>query len=243
MAVVFPRALLREKSHSWNLASTAATPGVARTVAMVVRSDGGGFWTCTMSDVSLGARRHEAGRDRQRNATLLWRAVRQLANGGASLMVVPRNDALFVPWPAGIARGVIAIPHGDGTAFDDTTEYEQPVIDIRSDAASLRDTVLTLTIARAGSLRGGECFSILHPSAGWRMYEIGAVTYASPTRAAIRFNPPLRDDVAAGTVLEFDRPRCTMRLAAPNAMDLAVQPWTFNAASVQFVEGFDDQLQ
>jgi hypothetical protein len=89
-------------------------PDRALNVATVIRSDGGGFWTCAMTDVSLGARAIGTNRTRQRNATLLWRAVRQLANGGASLLVVPRNDALFRPWPAGVALAEVETPHSDG---------------------------------------------------------------------------------------------------------------------------------
>jgi hypothetical protein len=73
---------------------------------------------------------------------------------------------------------------------------------------------------------------------GWRLYEIGTVVYTDASHAVISFNPPLREAISAGTQLEFDRPRCTMRLTAPGAMDLTVTPWTFNSASVQFVEGF-----
>jgi hypothetical protein len=58
----------------------------------------------------------------------------------------------------------------------------------------------------------------------------------SATSAAITFNPPLREAVPFGTALEFDRPRCVMRLAATNSMDLSVAPWTFNTASVSFIE-------
>jgi hypothetical protein len=235
----FPRLLLREKSHSWNLAGTAASPGqTALNVVTVMRSDGGGYWICNLTDVSLGARGTGANRTRQRNATLLWRAVRQLANGGASLMVVPRNDALFRPWPAGVALAEVETPHSDLTLFSDGTGYEQSVIDIVANAADLRATSLSITINKAGTLLGGESFSIRHGNLSWRLYEIGSVVYTDASHAVISFNPPLREAILAGTQLEFDRPRCTMRLTAPGAMDLSVTPWTFNSASGQFVEAF-----
>jgi hypothetical protein len=41
-----------------------------------------------------------------------------------------------------------------------------------------------------------------------------------------------------GTIIEFDRPRCMMRLAQPSSMDLSINPWTFNSASVDFIETF-----
>jgi len=234
----FPRALLREKSHSWNPRGIVATAGqTADNVSQIIRSDGGGFWVCTMSDVSLGGRGAGVGHARQKAATLLWRAVRQICDGGVNAIVVPRNDALVRPWPVGMVQGEISLPHSDGSFFDDGSGYYQPVIDVViSAAASLRATFLNLAFRQCGPLQGGESFSILHDTVGWRLYEIATVVYSDPTRATVTFHPPLREDVAAGAAVEFDRPRCVMRLANAGAMDLAVVPWTFNTASVSFVE-------
>lgn len=237
----FPRLLLREKSHSWNLLGVVATPGVTNNVANLVRSDGGGFWSCVMNDVTLSGAGSARGRDRQRISTLLWRAVRQICDGGANRVVVWRNDAGFRPWPEGVAQGVPApIPHSDDTFFSDGTGYYQSKIDVTAAAASLRDTSLDLTLNVCAPLIGGECFSIQHTDVGWRLYEIATVTYDEDddTQATITFNPPLRGDIAANMRLEFDRPRCVMRLKSPSSMDLSVQPWTFNQASVDFVETF-----
>lgn len=241
MAVEFPRALLRERSHAWNLLGVAQTPGqTAATAANIVRSDGGGFWSCMMADVSLSGRKGlDLGRDRQRNATLLWRAVRQYCDGGVRTIVVPRNDALFRPWPAGLAQGVSSVPHDDGALFGGDVGYYQSVIDVEvASAAALRAVALDVAINYAGELIGGESFSIEHPSMGWRLYEIATVESDDADAASITFLPPLREAVTIGTALEFDRPRCTMRLSTPKSMDLTVAPWTFNNASVDFVEAF-----
>jgi hypothetical protein len=235
----FPRLLLRERSHSWNLVGVATTPGqTAQSVAPIVRSDGGGFWSCSMQDVSLSGAGAAVGRQRQRISTLLWRAVRQVCNGGVNAIVVPRNDALFRPWPAGVPQGIPAdVTHTDGTLFDGGTGYYQPVIYVTAhSAADLRATTLDLDLLKCGSLLGGEAFSIRHPTASWRMYEIAAVSPVNSQRAIVTFNPPLREAVGVGTEIEFDRPCCTMRLANPSSMDLSVVPWAFNQASVEFVE-------
>jgi hypothetical protein len=237
----FPRALLRERRNAWNLAGVAAAGGTtAASVSTLVRSDGGGFWTCTMSDVSLSGRSgvSDRGKQRQKISTLLWRAVRQICDGGVNSVVVPRNDALFTPWPEGIARDAGSdIPHSDGSLFSDGSGYYQPTIDIvTADAAILRATSMDIEISLAGDLLGGEAFSIEHPTAGWRLYEIATVLATSESTANITFKPPLREAVDAGTQIEFDRPRCAMRLLQPSSMNLTVQPWTFNSASVDFVE-------
>ncbi|BAL76009.1 hypothetical protein [Bradyrhizobium cosmicum] len=240
-AIEFPRALLREKSHAWNMAGAAVAggPAIAGT-GTLTRSDGGGYWTCQMSDIALAGRAGmlDRGRDRQRKSTLLWRAIRQIAGGGVNSLVVPRNDARFRPWPAGLPQGAAAIiPHSDTSLFVDGAGYYQSVIDIIAGGdADLRDTELDIVVNYAGELIGGESFSIEHPTWGWRMYEIATVEMASNSEGTITFNPPLREDVAVGTRLEFDRPRCLMRLAQPSSMNLTVQPWTFNNASVDFVE-------
>lgn len=237
MTVEFPRRLLREKSHSWNLVGVAVTPGqTAQSVAPIIRSDGGGFWSCVMSDVSLsGPRKSDV-----KQLTLLWRAIRQICDGGVNAIVVPRNDALFRPWPDGVAQTVgLSIPHGpDDTFFDDGTGYYQSVIDVTCSAGVLRSTSLAISLNYSGELQGGESFSIEHTGLGWRLYEISTVEMLSDTTATIRFRPPLREAVTDGTHMEFDRPRCTMRLAKPSSMDFSVAPWTFNSGSVDFVEAF-----
>jgi len=223
--VQFPRALLREQSHAWNLLGVAAVPG--QTVgagAILVRSDGGGYWSCVMNDVS-----------RQRQSTLLWRAVRQYCEGGVRSIVVPRNDALFRPSTPGLASGHIR--HSDNTLHSDGTGYYQSNAQVSAGAtAPLRATSMELTLTYCGPLLGGEAFSVNHTRMGWRLYEISTVHYVDSDTAVVTFNPPLRQEVPAGTQLEFDRPRCTMRLARPSSMDLNVIPWTFNRASVDFVE-------
>jgi hypothetical protein len=176
VAPEFPRALLRESSHSWNLSGAAATPGqTADAVAPIIRSDGGGFWTCNMTSVRLTG----SSRDKIKGRTLLWRAVRTLCDGGVAGIVVPRNDALFRPWPPGVAPGRtrVSIPHSDGTLFGDGTGYYQRTIAIQAAApAELRDTSMIFNLVHCGDLLGGESFSIFHATMNWRLYEIGNVS-------------------------------------------------------------------
>ena len=209
-----------------------------QSVASVLRSDGGGFWSCVMSDVSLSGVKglDLEGKQRQKVSTLLWRAVRQICDGGVNAIVVPRNDALFRPYPSGVVA-YDRTPHSDGSHFDDSAGYYQPVISVKvSGDRPLRSTTLVLDLVRCGELMGGESFSIQHPTRGWRLYEIATVDMIDDARAVVTFMPPLRESVTDGTDVEFDRPCCTMRLARPASMDLTVVPWTFNQASVDFVE-------
>ena len=241
MTVYFPRALLRERSHSWNLVATVMNAGQSgQSWSSVVRSDGGGVWSCVMNDVQLSGLcgGSESNKQRQRIATLLWRAVRQLCDGGANNIVVPRHDDLFRPWPAGVSHAPSSpLPHSDTTFFADGTGYDAAVINVVAAAsAGLRATSLQLQLRLCGTLVGGESFSILHPDFGWRLYEIATVQYVDASHVTISFNPPLRAAVAIDTPIEFDLPRCTMRLMQGGSMNLSVVPWTFNQASVDFIE-------
>jgi hypothetical protein len=225
MSLVFPRKLLLETSHDWNLVGNTATAGQTATSSVDIRSDGGGLWSASLNNIQF----------LDASYTKLWRAVRQLCNGGVNPIVVPCNDIAFVP--AGQPQSFAAIPHGDGALFDDGAGYYQDVIDVtNAGGANLRATVMNLTLNNCGPLQGGELFSIRHPTFDWRMYEIGSVTPIDGTHVTVTFNPPLREAVNDGDAIEFDRPRCLMKLVNAAAMDLNITTWPFSVATVKFVE-------
>ncbi|BAL77026.1 hypothetical protein [Bradyrhizobium cosmicum] len=221
----FPLLLLHEASHDWNLVGNAISAGQTVSASVDVRSDGGGFWTTSLNDVQLW----------DRFQPLLWRAVRQLANGGVNRLVVSRRDQLQ-PWPGNLTSyGAVAF--GDGALFDDGAGFEQSVIDVvTSGAAALRATSLVLDFVNCGDLLGGEAFSIDHQTFGWRMYEIGSVEEIGGGLIKVTFNPPLREAVADGTQVEFDRPRCVMKLQSAAAMNLNLTVLPYTKATVKLVE-------
>ena len=61
-------------------------------------------------------------------------------------------------------------------------------------------------------------------------------SYYYATHATITFNPPLREPVNNGDALEFDQPRCTMKLVNAAGMDLNVTTWPFSLATAKFIE-------
>lgn len=226
MAIEFPRRLMREESHDWNIVGNTKGAGQTASASVDVRSDGGGLWMASLNTIRIG----------NDVDTKLWRAVRQICNGGVVAIVVPRNDVLFVPWPSGAQGGYGDVPHSDGTLFDDGAGYYQSVIDVTADgAAALRATTMDIDLNHCGELQGGESFSINHPTFGWRVYEIGTV-FMDGSTATITFNPPLREAVTDESRIEFDRPRCLMKLATPGAMDINITALPFNSPSVKFVE-------
>jgi hypothetical protein len=135
---------------------------------------------------------------------LAYRALSAGSDGGATPFVVPFCDSKHQP-----TIGTITVPHSDDTPFSDDSEYEQfdASAVVASDAA-LRATAMTLTeIELARDLVGGEWFTIVHPVHGDRAYRL--IEVDGP---AIKFRPPLREAVTAGTAVDFANPRCVMRL-------------------------------
>jgi hypothetical protein len=224
MIVDFPDRLVREADHDWNVVGNTMNAGQTSAASIDVRSDGGGFWSASLNAILLEDRRD----------VMLWRAVRQIADGGVCPLIVPRLDRMQ-PFPAGQALGSI-IPHDDGTLFDDGSGYTQSVIDVvAAEAAALRATAMTFELINCGELIGGEAFSIEHPNFGWRVYEIRTVAPGEDDVVSVTFKPPLREDVDEGAPIEFDRPRCVMKLATPGAMDLNLKRLPC-PASVKFIE-------
>jgi hypothetical protein len=226
VSLAFPRKLLHEADHDWNIVGNTATAGQTATSSVDIRSDGGGLWSASLNNIRFW----------DQSFTQCWRAIRQLCNGGINPIIVPRNDSVFAPFPVG-QPPYGPIPHDDGALFDDGASYYQSIIDITCNGgAGLRSTAMVINLNNCGPLQGGEAFSVLHPTFNWRMYEIGSVTPVDATHALIAFNPPLREAVTDGTKLEFDRPRCTMKLAKSSSMDLNITTWPFSLATVKFIE-------
>jgi hypothetical protein len=224
--IAFPLKLLHERDHDWNITANTATSGQTATSTVDVRSDGGGLWVASLNNIQF----------RDRTDALLWRAIRQACNGGVSPIVVPRNDSVFAPFPSPPIKSYGSISFSDASFFSDGSGFYEAIIDVTCAAAALRATTLVLTLNNCAQLQGGEAFSILHPTMNWRLYEIATVTPIDATHSSVTFNPPLREAVIDGTQLEFDRPRCLMKLVDSKAMDLNVTTYPFTMASVKFIE-------
>jgi hypothetical protein len=228
MTLQFPPSLMRERSTRWALTGNTITPGQTSAGAFpVTRMDGGGLWVAELSNISLATADH----------IRAWRAIAALADGGAEPIIVPRCEKLTFPAPIIDGSPVYSwgeVPHSDGALFSDDTGYYQPVVEAEAaSAGALRATSMDVTITTGGELQGGETFSIEHPTMGHRCYVIGSVDGDT-----ITFRPPLREAVSAGTALEFDQPKCLMRLASGDAMALTLDMRRFGGPSATFVEWF-----
>lgn len=232
VAIIFPN--FRVRAVKFNLSAATIAPGqTASGTFPLAMFAGGGIWTATLTDINLVTE----------DEVRVFRAVRMMAEGGATPILVPRRGELkLAPWPnfgAGPVTSYSDIPFSDGSLFSDGSGFCQSVISIQTvAAASLRDTTLTLQIIAGSAFRGGEVFSIVHAIEGERMYEVANVTIDGTGNSVVTIRPPLRDDVPAGTALNFDLPRCIMRLAKPDAMDLDLSTFPYPKQTVSFVETF-----
>lgn len=156
----------------------------------VIATDGGGRWFFELTepyldDVAIGR---------------AWRALSAYLDGGATPIVVQICDCRYQP-----AGGYALVPHSDGTPFSDDTEYMSGAggTTVTVDAA-LRAT--SLELADITALGDVVRFSIDHPTLRHRLYQVTEIDGST-----IRFRPPLREAVAAGTEISLEL-RCVMRL-------------------------------
>jgi len=228
----FPYSLMREDSVQFDLQSATIGGGVTMGGLMpIARLDGGGLWKATMRDIFLRTPDH----------IRAWRALSAICDGGFQPIIVPMCDKRFFPAPVVGGSRLVAIsaPHDNDAPFDNDSEYAGSVVEINVvDAADLRATSLTVDLVAGSDLMGGEYFSIDHEDLRWRLYKIRTAVANGDGTWAITIRSPLRAAIDAGTPLEFDRPRCVMRLSTPGAMDLVLEQRKRARPSVSFIEDF-----
>jgi len=184
-----------------------------------IATDGGGRWFAQFSEPYLD----------EPVIAKTWRALSAHLSG-ARPIIVRLCDARHQP-----AGGFVEVPHSDGTPLSDDTLYVSGETDVRAATdAPLRATTLAVdVVSLPEDLTGGERFSIQHPTMLDRAYEISDIDVDAGT---ITFEPPLREAVSAGTPINFEDPRCVMRIdgamSSPTRMGFAESP------GVRFVEHF-----
>ncbi|KQZ00906.1 hypothetical protein ASD45_08565 [Pseudolabrys sp. Root1462] len=176
-----------------------------------------------------------------RESVLRWRAFEALLDAGSQAVVVPYRDLLYAPradLAAAYSYDAVSIPHSDGTFFSDGTGYSQgAIVALSLSAFSLRSTQITIRIIAGGVLRPGMHFSIDHPTKRHRLYRIKQVTDFGGDYVC-KFSPPMREAGRINTALEFNEPKCVMRLVSPDQMKLSMQYGLWSFPSVSFVETF-----
>lgn len=161
----------------------------------VIATDGGGRWFFELTEPYLD----------DVPVAKAWRASAAYLDGGARPIIVSLCDCRYQP-----TSGFSQVPHSDGAPFSDDSEYTQGSASVTLAAsAALRATSIQVEIeSLPEDLIGGEKFSIRHATMLDRWYEIAEVR----DDGWLTIRPPLREATPAGAELNFDDPRCVMRL-------------------------------
>lgn len=215
----WPWDLLTPRQERWRLQGVALNGGVnVGGNATVARTDGGGIWVGEQSFLLTT-------RDQIKAA----RAIEAILDGRVGKIVAWSFEEPFAPGDLISA----AVPHSDGAPFGDGTLYGSvPAGATVTADCALRATHIPLTML-SGVLQGGEHFSIIHASAGWRRYRVARV---GDGYAEIR--PPLREAIPSGTALYFVRVGLGVRLANPDEFFGALDPSRIIEVTARWVEAF-----
>jgi hypothetical protein len=204
----FPLALFPPSEHLWYPAGAALSGG--RPIAGVAQTgdaSGGGAWVCEYQVAIL----------RTKQQVGVYRSIIGRLNSGVTLLELPVLDALQ-PWPGGIHPALT--PFADLTDFSDGSEFlTSPIVaSLAADAymtawpaPPVAPTQAQILLTTCAPLQGVEYFSIIGPSGFVKLHLINEVVLVAGGVTTVNFTPPFREDMAAGTPIDFNYPRCTMK--------------------------------
>lgn len=206
------------KAISFELRGQTIGGPVSITGRTQVASVGAPYWIATLDGVTAGGAA----------AVLAYRRLRANMAGGGGAIAVPVFDIYQAPWPVAGVYSAAETKFSDGTEFSDGTGFYTPVIKITVGAAAAAGaTSISVTTTTAGTVYGGEYFSI-----NARLYQITKVE----DDGAWTITPPLREAITTADRIDMDRPGCIMRLADEGAADLSLTMGRYGFPSLNFVE-------
>jgi hypothetical protein len=196
------------------------------------RTDGGGLWRL---DCSFEAT--------SRDAILALRAWDSYLDAGTVEFLMPVLDLAFAPRPISAGKFIKpGKPQSASDPFSESGDYSSALMIARLVGSSvLRATSAIIGMQQGSSVKAGQVFSVNHPTAGWRKYNVQRVSSVDGDQFSVSFRPPFREAVSNGTLIEFDVPRCVMRLHPDSATDLAQSVDLLkigSRVSASFIESF-----
>jgi hypothetical protein len=204
----FPLVLFAPSEWTWRIVGAPLIGGQPISgPPQTAEVTGGGYWMAEWTPALLSPSRGLAA----------WRAIVAELSSGVSLLEVPVLDALQ-PWPAGVAASLV--PFSDGSTFDDLSEFFSDAIDATlfadaympaSPAPPAPPTQAQIEFTAGGALMGGEYFTVVGPSGFAKLHMVTRILSTAGNVATVCVRPPFREDMAAGTLVDFNRPRCVMK--------------------------------
>lgn len=230
MPIAFPLAMFPAGTFQAMLLGSDETGGAALGgPGQVVDWSAGGLWVAELTGIQLWEPDHFR----------LFRAILMACRGGGEIDV-PIIDDPQRPFPDGLIESG-PVGFSDGAAFTDGAGFLGDDLAFQVEAAAVEgDGVMVLRRTVGASLRGGEYFTLLHAEAGPRAYCVESVTEEDGDGVfQVAFGAGLREDVLVGTAVDFQRPRCRMRLLTPwsEAWPRVTPPFDAEVG-LRFVESF-----
>lgn len=218
----FPHDTLKYRSFQFDLAGQVIAGGLSQSgVQQVVNASGGGIWTLRLEGFIL----------RKPEQIKAWRKVQFGGQSGVVPINVSICDLRHAPQLTG------GVPHSDLSPFSDLTLYVAGEGDVETvSSAGLRATAITVEFTDYAPPTGGEIFSLEYGDED--RHSLHVVTSVEPFAGnyLLRFVPPLRAAIPAGTPVNFKTPKLTMRMAGPDAMAMALSMGKFGSPSATFIE-------
>lgn len=200
--------LLRERGLQWvpDFNNTGSPPALDGS-RQFGSSSGGGLWRASLSQVQLRTARQIRS----------WMAFEIATRGGATPVDVPLFLTGYQPTFNGAHSGIVIRAVNGGWA-----------------ARAISGRV---ELVNADDLDVGQHFADYDATTyGWRLHRIETANHSSGSLVDITFWPPARFAVANNHVLEFDAPRCVMRLPGSGSMDLQLEYRKRGNPDAEFVE-------
>lgn len=168
--------------------------------AEYVRMTAGAVWRMGFGEIALWSR----------ETVQAWRTFASGADAGAMPVIVPLWDRRHQPFGNSAYVGASDFAQ---VVWRDHNRWEAEEVQAVAAAEAARDaTEVTFTFAGSGTPIGGEHFSVYRNRFGWRLYRLIRKLGEAEGAQTWEIRPPLREKLPAGTPLNFDSPRCTMRV-------------------------------
>ena len=183
--------------------------------------DGGGYWKWTTRGMLSYRPNH----------VRMLRAFALAVRGGERVVVPVIDDPQRLsPLPA-------LVPFSDGSSFSDGSLWAGEAVEAHLESAiGLRDDEAIIIMRSGQKLLGGDMFSLDRPGKGPELHATSMVEYLGSDRWGVRIGPHFRQDHAALTDCNFDRPAFTATIPDTSTLwpEYGVE-WV-GEAEVTFVE-------
>lgn len=230
----FPYSLIRATSVQMDLAGLTISGGPsANGQQQVIDWSGGGLWVLKLGFQML----------RSPDQIRAWRVIQYGGRGGARRINITLCEIRQAPAIPGVS--FTGVPHSDGSPFSDGSLYSSHIVGAYLAAPVAEDaTAMSIRFDGGNVPLGGEIFSLPYTDEnGEDCHEMKVIltVEANPDTAAfdITFLPPMRANHGTDSFLEFEKPKCTMRLSQADSMSITVeQGKRVRSPSATFVEAF-----